>query len=122
MAEIALAGLGIDKRLDDPAEIERVDDEFQAFGQKHTLLVAELLQRQGSQILDDRVGQAGDFLDLAGPRDGAAVLAVVMSGHLAPQRLNRDVERARPEDRSRRISSPDCTSPPRPVKASRISS
>ena len=111
---IADAGLGEHQRLDRPAEIERVDDQLQSFGEKGVLLVAKFLQRQRLDVLDQRVGEAGDLLDLA-RRAGARRV------HAATQRENSDVDSARPADFSRMTSSPDSTTPPMPAKVSRIS-
>ena len=94
-AGLPRAGLGEDQRPDRPAEIERVDDQLQSFGHEGVLLVAEFLQRQRLDVLDQRVGEAGDFLDLAG-RAGAPV--VVHVGH--PARKQRGRKRpARPISR-----------------------
>ncbi len=54
-----------DQRPDRPAEVERVDDELQPLGHESVLLIAEFLQRQRLDVLDQRVGKAGDLLDLA---------------------------------------------------------
>ena len=112
---IAARRLGEDQRADRPAEVERVDDQLQALGHEGVLLVAELLQRQRLDVLDQRIGEAGDFLDLARRAAGA------MFAHAAIQREKSEVESARPADFSRMTSSPDSTVPPMPAKVSRIS-
>ncbi len=87
---------------------------FSPSAMKGVLLVAEFLQRQRLDVLDQRIGEAGDLLDLA--RRAGAVLA-----HAATQRENSEVDSARPADFSRMTSSPDSTVPPMPANASRIS-
>ena len=62
---VAAPGFGEDQCPDRPAEIERIDDQLQAFGHEGVLLVAEFLERQRLDVLDQRIGEAGDFLDLA---------------------------------------------------------
>ena len=111
---VADCRLGEDQRSDRPAEIERVDDELQPFRHEGVLLVAEFLQRQRLDVLHQRIGQAGDFLDLP----HAACLALA---HAATHRENSEVESARPAAFSRMMSSPDSTVPPMPAKVSRIS-
>src|SRR5690606_38514264 len=112
---VAARRLGEDQRPDRPAEVERVDDELQPLGHEGMLLVAEFLQRQRLDFLDQRVGEAGDFLDLARRSAGA------LPAHAATHRENSEVDSARPTDFSRMISSPDSTAPPMPAKVSRIS-
>ncbi len=68
---VGLRRLGEDQRQDRPAKVERVDDELQPLGHEGVLLVAEFLQRQRLDILDQRIGEAGDFLDLARRAAGA---------------------------------------------------
>ena len=104
-------GLRDDQRADRPALVERIDHQLQAFRQKGPALVSVLLDRQRPDLLDQRVGEAGDFLDLP---DGTPVV------HRATHLENSDVESARPADCSRMTSSPDSTVPPMPAKASRI--
>ncbi|MCY1234218.1 hypothetical protein D9M72_467920 [compost metagenome] len=121
---LALGRLGIDQRLDLPAEIERVDHQLQAFGHEGPRLVAMLLLCQRADILDDRVGEARDLLYLT-HTTGAVFASVVR--HCGTQRLKREVESALPGSRpssppSRMMSSPDSTRPPRPRIVSRISS
>src|SRR5690606_36938354 len=99
---------------DFPAEIERVDDQLQPLGHEGVVLIAEFLQRQRLDVLHQRIGQAGDFLD---PADRAASF---MFAHLATHLEKSEVESARPADFSRMISSPDSTVPPMPAKVSRI--
>src|SRR5690606_1132727 len=95
-------------------KIQRIDDELQPFGKERVLLVAEFLLRQRADVLDDRVGEAGDFLHLADAPD-------FIAAHLATQRENKEVESARPADFSRITSSPDSIRPPMPANVSRIS-
>src|SRR5690606_8226602 len=103
-----------DQRAYGPAEVERVDDELEPLGHEGVLLVAELLQRKRLDVLDDRVGEAGHFLDLA------RRTCCTVSGHEAIQREKSEVESARPADCSRMMSSPDSTVPPMPAKLSRM--
>ena len=70
-AALPSADFGEDQRPDRPAEIERVDDQLQPLGHEGVLLVAEFLQRQRLDVLDQRIGEAGDFLDLARRAVGA---------------------------------------------------
>ena len=112
---VAARRLGEDQRHDRPAEVERVDDELQPLGHEGVLLVAEFLQRQRLDVLDQRIGEAGDFLDLARRAAGA------LPAHGAIQREKSEVDSARPADFSRMISSPDSTVPPMPANVSRIS-
>ena len=120
---VAARRLGEDQRPDRPAEVERVDDQLQPLGHEGVLLVAEFLQRQRLDVLDQRIGEAGDFLDLARRAAGAlpAHGVSLFGGHAAIQRENSEVDSARPADFSRMISSPDSTVPPMPAKVSRIS-
>ncbi len=116
---IAAPGLGEDQRPDRPAKIERVDDQLQSLGHEGVLLVAKFLLRQRLDVLDQRVGEAGDFLHL--PRcAGVPLVHSGLPGIQATQRENSEVESARPADFSRMISSPDSTLPPMPAKVSRI--
>ncbi len=94
--------------------MERVDDQLQPFGEERMLLVAKFLQRQRLDVLDQRVGKAGDLLDLARGTRARGV-------HAASQRDNRDVDSARRADFSRMTNSPDSTVPPMPATVSRIS-
>jgi hypothetical protein len=59
---VALAGLRIDQRANGPAIVHRVDHEFHTLGDEGSGLVAMPLLLQKADILDDRVGEAGDFL------------------------------------------------------------
>ncbi len=112
---IAAPRFGIEKRADRPAGIERVDHQLLSLGNEGVFAVAILLLRQRANVLDDRIGEAGDFLHLTRPAP-----LVVMSAHDATQRENSEVDRARPADFSRMISSPDSTRPPSPANVSRI--
>ena len=119
---LVLDVLGIDQRSDLEAELQRVDDELQAFGHEAFRLVAVLLVGERLDVLDDRVRKARDFLHLT---DAAA--PVMFLAHALIHRLKREVESARPAclpsvPLSRMTSSPDSTVPPAPRIVSRISS
>ncbi|MNL41702.1 hypothetical protein D3C87_1641240 [compost metagenome] len=121
---LALGGLGINESADFPSEFQRVYDELQAFGHEDPGRFAVLLVGKRLDILDDRVGERGNFLhlpDLAGTRLSEFVC------HWETQRLKSEVDRARPRALpsipvSRMTSSPDSTVPPAPRIVSRISS
>jgi hypothetical protein len=121
---LSLGRLGIDECLDLPTEIERIDHQFQPFRHEGMRLVAMLLLGKRTDILDDRIGEAGDLLHLANAR--RAVIASLFV-HFGTQRLKSEVESALPglapsRPPSRMMSSPDSTRPPRPRIVSRISS
>ena len=92
---IAAPRLGEDERADRPAEVEGVDDQLEPLGHEGILLVAEFLQRQRLDVLDQRIGEACDLLHLA---DDARI---VVSVHLRPPsaRTARSIVPGRPTAR-----------------------
>ncbi len=61
---VALARLGKHERLDAPVLLKSIDDELKPFCQKNALLIAIFFQCKRTQIFDNRIGKACDFLHL----------------------------------------------------------
>ena len=121
---LALAGLGIDQRLDLPAGFKRIEHQFQPLGHEGAARFPILFLGERLDILDDRIGERGDLLHL--PRTARAIMVFGITHHFV-QRLKRDVESARAAwsamvGCSRMISSPDSTRPPMPRIVSIINS